>query len=341
MTDSDQALGLPITITRFGDPEPVLNNRAWFDYTGVFLDAYFPYYRTPIDLRGLANLLGANSYHGSIIHFKKNMLSKWYQSDEKLPWCEFEKLAFDYSVFGNCYLKRFDDKFGNVKAFERKPAIAMRRHRDPNKFVMLDREFINYETPYFTEYQPGEIIQLLEPDIKQEIYGVPEYIGGIQSVLLSEDSTLYRRKVFGKNGQQIGYILVTSDAGITEDTAKVLDGKIKSTHGPANMYINIPKTNSREPVKVIPLGSIETKDSYEAIKNITEREMLAMHRMQPGLSGIIPQNTTGLGDLNKVMQVYHELEVESMQQTFLALNEIVGEEVVKFNKPSWVTNPTP
>lgn len=99
--------------------------------------------------------------------------------------------------------------------------------------------------------------------------------------------------------------------------------------------MNIGKTSSREPVKVIPVGDIGTKDEFEAIKNITEREMLAMHRMQPGLSGIIPQNTGGFGDLEKTMRVYHELEVISMQQTFLELNEIMGDEVVKFKDPVW------
>lgn len=60
-----------------------------------------------------------------------------------------------------------------------------------------------------------------------------------------------------------------------------------------------------------------------------------MHRMQPGLSGIIPQNVAGFGDLEKVMRVYHELEISAMQQHFLALNELLGEEVVKFNTPVW------
>lgn len=324
----------PAQFFTFGDPVPVLNNAAWFDYTGVFLDPYFEYYRPPLDLIGLANLMGANAYHGSIIHFKKNQLVKWFNPHHKLSWSEFEKLALDYLIFGNAYLQKLTNRFGQVTRLERVPAIVMRRHREFNRYVMLSHTLLEFDLS-FIKFNVGEIVHFIEPDVKQEIYGVPEYIGGIQSVLLSEDSTLFRRKVFSKNGQHIGYILVTSDAGITDETAKVIEAKIKNSQGPSNMFINIPRTNSREPVKVIPLGSIENKDSYEVIKKVTEREMLAMHRMQPGLSGIIPEAGASIGDLNKAMEVYYELEVTSMQQTFLGLNNVIGEDIISFKQPDW------
>jgi hypothetical protein len=47
------------------------------------------------------------------------------------------------------------------------------------------------------------------------------------------------------------------------------------------------------------------------------------------------QNTGGFGDIEKIMRVYHELEVTAMQTPFLELNEIFGEEVVKFKEPGW------
>jgi PBSX family phage portal protein len=188
-------------------------------------------------------------------------------------------------------------------------------------------------------FQPDEIIHQIEPDLRQGIYGIPEYLGGLQSVLLCEDSTLFRRK-FMLNGNHLGYILVTNDADIDEPTAKQIEAKIKESKGPGNfrsLYLNIGKSNAREPVKVIPVGDIGSKDEFEVIKNITEREMLAMHRMQPGLSGIIPQNVGGFGDVVKLMKVYYELEITAMQLPFLHINEVVGDEVVRFDKPDWGT----
>jgi len=84
------------------------------------------------------------------------------------------------------------------------------------------------------------------------------------------------------------------------------------------------------------VGNIGTKDDHEKIKSITEREMLAMHRMPPGLSGIIPENTAGFGDVEKAMRVYYYLEVKSMLATFETLNEQYSEQVVKFKRPEWL-----
>ena len=138
----------------------------------------------------------------------------------------------------------------------------------------------------------------------------------------------------------MGYILVTNDADLDTDTAQEIEKKVTASKGPGNfrsMFINIGRSNAREPVKVIPVGDIATKDEFEAIKNITEREMLAMHRMQPGLCGIIPQNVSGFGDLEKTMKVYYEMEVIAMQQPFYEINDLLGEQVVRFNDPVWLT----
>jgi len=35
------------------------------------------------------------------------------------------------------------------------------------------------------------------------------------------------------------------------------------------------------------------------------------------------------------MHIYHELEISAMQDTFLEINEIIGEEVVRFREPDW------
>jgi PBSX family phage portal protein len=181
-------------------------------------------------------------------------------------------------------------------------------------------------------------VHVKEPDIKQDIYGIPPYYGGIQSVLLGEDATLFKRKYY-INGSHMGYILVTQDADIDDDTAQLIEKKVKESKGPGNfrsMYLNIGKTNAREPVKIIPVGNFATTDEYQAVKGITKDEMLSMHRMQPGLSGIIPEKMTGFGDMQKLLEVYHEAEVTALQQSFLKINEVLGARVVQFREPRWV-----
>lgn len=320
----------------FGDPEPILSGSLIHDYTGVFLDLSGDYYRPPIELLGLVKLMGANAYHGSILHFKKNMLRKWFVPSRWLSGAEFEKLALNYVVTGNCYAQKLTSGFfGQLAQLINQNALPMRRGKQPGQFIKL------LDDVKQVEFLHDEIIHLQEPDLRQSIYGIPEYLGGIQSVLLGEESTLFRRKYY-LNGAHMGYILVTNDADLDEKTAKLIEQKVKESKGPGNfrsMFINIGRSTSREPVKVIPVGDIATKDEYEIIKAITEREMLAMHRMQPGLSGIIPQNTGGFGDMEKIMHVYHELEITALQLPFLELNDLLGVEAVRFQKPDWKVNP--
>jgi PBSX family phage portal protein len=328
-TTDNKKTGKPLCFT-FGDPEPVLSSKIT-DYLGVFLDTMGEYYRPPISLKGLADLMGANPYHGVIMHFKKNMILKWFEPTRLLSKKDMQQLALNYTVTGNCYLQKLTNSFGRTNKLQNLQALPMRRARAADQYLKLNANGTK------VEFKEGEVIHLKEPELKQDIYGVPEYLGGIQSVLLSEESTLFRRKYY-LNGAHMGYILVTNDADLDNETAKTIEEQVTQSKGPGNfrsLYINIGRSQSKEPVQIIPVGDIGTKDEFERIKNITEREMLAMHRMQPGLSGIIPQNTGGFGDIEKIMRVYHELEVTAMQEPFLELNEIMGEEVVKFKEPVW------
>jgi PBSX family phage portal protein len=325
----------------FGDPEPVLTNNL-MDYLGVFIDLFWKYYIPPISLIGLANALNANPQHNAILRFKRNMLVKWLLPSTVLSHAEAKKAALDFHVFGMCYLRKIYNRFGGIIRLEHRPAMMMRKGTDEGVFFELHPWMFNYDFNPI-EYAPGEVIMLKEDDVKQGIYGIPEYYGGLQSVLLSEDATLFRRKFF-RNGSHMGYILVTSDAGLNEDTAKNIEEKVTKSKGPGNfrnLYINIPRTSSKEPVKVIPIGDISTKDDFTSVKNITKAEILAMHRMQPGIAGIIPENMTGFGDLDKIMRVYCELEVTPYQQVFLGLNEYLPKrQWIGFAEPTWALLPT-
>ena len=328
----------------FGDPEPILSRDVW-DYTGSFIDLSGSYYSPPVSLQGLAKIMGANPYHSSILHFKKNMTCKWFMPSSLLNLPNLRAAALDFAVFDNCYFQKFTDRFGKVLRLERLPAIAMRRSRDKDKYIKLDTDGdpFNGSPVSNVEFKTGEVIHIKGSDVRQNIYGVPEYLGGIQAVLLSEDSTLFRRRYY-HNGAHMGYILVTNDAGLDEETAKEIEKKVKQSKGIGNfssLYINIPRSNSKEPVQIIPVGDIGSKDEYQRIKNTTEQELLAMHRMPPVLIGIIPQNGSAMADPEKTMRVFYELEIAALQQIFLEINDQIGAEAVKFKEPVWRTETQP
>lgn len=325
---NDQAKAHQFT---FGDPEPVLDNKLT-DYLGVFVDAVGDYYQPPIDLKGLCSVMNANAYHGPIMHFKKDRVLELFQPTRYLSRADFLPFVLDYMVTGNSYFQDLTNGFGNLARLKHQPAIPMRRMRGKDQYIRLK------DNGERIEFGIGEIKHLFEYDPKQKIYGVPEYYGGIQSVLLSEDSTLFKRRWF-RNGAHMGYILVTNDADFDDKTAKAIENAVKEAKGLGNgrnLYLNISKSNAREPVQVLPVGNIGSKDDHEKIKDITAKEMLAMHRMPPGLSGIIPENTGGFGDIEKTMRVYYYMEVLSMIRQFESLNELYGRQVVKFKKPDWL-----
>lgn len=55
------------------------------------------------------------------------------------------------------------------------------------------------------------MFHLLEPDINQELYGLPEYLSALNSARLNESATLFRRKYY-ENGAHAGYIMYVTDA---------------------------------------------------------------------------------------------------------------------------------
>jgi hypothetical protein len=40
-------------------------------------------------------------------------------------------------------------------------------------------------------FEPGSVFHLLEPDINQELYGMPEYLSALNSAWLNESATLF------------------------------------------------------------------------------------------------------------------------------------------------------
>ena len=304
----------------FGDPEPVMSNNL-VDYLGVFLQPNGSYYEPPVSLSGLAKVLRANAHHNTIPYFKRNLLLKNFEPSLGLNRPALLTAALDYLVFGNAYFQKIKNRFGTVLYLKHIPAINMRRTKELNRYVRLMPQ-----RSQNIEFKADEIVHIKEYDVSQQIYGVPEYLGGLQSLLLNESATLFRRKYYD-NGAHMGYIFYTTDADLSEDDEKMLKDKIKGSKGVGNfrsMFLNIPDGDP-DGVKIIPVGDIATKDEFERVKNISRNDILSMHRIQPALAGIMPENNSGFGDLEKIAKVYFEFEVEPLQQVFLPLNDLLPE----------------
>ncbi len=307
----------------FGDPTPVLD-RYEFLYTGIW--SANEWYEPPVDWPALAKSYRATAHHGSALQVKRNILVKTFIPHRLLSRQAFAALAIDYLVFGNSYLERVYSRLG--KLLELRPARAKYVRRG----VELDRYFWVPDWLNHAEFPRRQIIHLMEPDIDQEIYGLPDYLGSLQSAWLNESATLFRRKYY-LNGSHAGFILYISDPAQQQADIDAIRQALKEAKGPGNfrnLFLYSPN-GKKDGVQIIPISEVAAKDEFWNIKNVSRDDQLAGHRVPPQLMGIIPNNTGGFGDVEKAARVFVANELEPLQASFREVNEILGEEVIRFS----------
>lgn len=307
----------------FGDPESVLE-RNLLDYV-MALDIG-KYYIPPISLDGLAKSFRASPHHSSAIYVKRNILAATYIPHKLLSTQNFSRWVLDYLVMGNGYLERRTNKLGQTLKLE--PVLAKYTRRDSkdlNKYWFIpnpDQEI---------ELESGSVFHLMEPDLNQEIYGIPEYIGALNSAWLNESATLFRRRYY-KNGSHAGYILYVNDPAQDSRDIDSLRKAVKSSKGPGNfknLFMYAPN-GKKDGIQVIPLSEVAAKDEFFNIKNVTRDDLLAAHRVPPQLLGVVPSNTGGFGAVTPAAQVFVTNELQPLQRRFSELNEWLGEEIIQF-----------
>ena len=306
--------GQPMAFT-FGDPEPVLQG-AIYDNLGVWLLDNGRYYQTPVPLKGLARLLRANAYHGPILEFKTNVVLRGFTGSTALPRRVMLAAATDYMVFANAYFQATRNWYGEVVALAHFPAINMRRMKEEGQYCLLNAH------GGWQAFDPGEVLHIKNYDVAQGIYGLPSYLGAIQSMLLNEDATLFRRRYY-KNGAHMGYVFYSSSSKMDEDTRARLRKAIENSKGIGNfknMFLHIPDGREKD-VQILPVGDFSTRDELEKIKNISRDDIIAAHRIPPAMASIIPQNTGGFGDITKIDAVYTKNEVQPVRELLLEVNE--------------------
>jgi len=299
----------------FGDPEPALAGQM-LDGLGVWLLDNGQYYQSPVPWRGLARLLRANAYHGPIIEFKTNMVMRGFVPSPAVSRRAMHAAATDYHVFANAYMQTIRNFYGEVIGLRHLPAINMRRMKADGQYGMLTN------TGLVLPFRHGEVLHLRNYDVSQEIYGMPYYLGAVQSMLLNEDATLFRRRYY-RNGAHVGYIFYSASSGLDEDSRNKIKASIEGSKGLGNfrnMFLHIPNGREKD-IQILPVGDFSTKDELERIKNISRDDIIAAHRIPPAMASIIPTNTAGFGDITKTDAVYARNEVQPVREILLEVND--------------------
>jgi PBSX family phage portal protein len=309
----------------FGDPTPVLDGREVLEYMEAWRNG--KWYEPPVSLEGLARSFRATPHHSSAIYVKRNILVSSFKPHRLLSREAFARYVLDYLVFGNSYLEAPKNRLGKLQPLQPTLAKYMRRGCDD-----LDTYFMvkGWKTEY--EFAPGSVFHLREPDVHQEIYGVPEYLAALQSAWLNESGTLFRRKYY-LNGSHAGYILYLTDALSDEAQVDAIKTALKNSKGPGNfrnLFMYAPG-GKKDGLQLMPISEVAAKDEFFNIKNVTRDDVLAAHRVPPQLLGLVPTGTTGFGSVVPAAQVFAANELLPLQARLRELNNWIGDDIVTFD----------
>lgn len=312
-----------IEVFSFGEEESVINRNEIITMLQSTKNSI--YYDPPMPFEQLSKSFKSSSHHSSALFVKRNVIASTYIDNKILSLSDFEALLLDYLVYGNAYLELIRSRLGGPYKLRRVMAKYTRRHVNPKDYIYLNNDGTH------VEFRPKSICHLMQSDIDQEIYGIPEYLSALSSAWLNESATLFRRRYY-KNGSHAGYIMyITDEAHDTKDIDALREA-IKKSKGPGNfrnLFMYAPN-GKPDGLKVIPLSEVAAKDEFFNIKNVTRDDILAAHRVPPQLMGIVPNVTGGFGSISDAAKVFNINEIKPLQSKLRAINNWLGEEVIQF-----------
>ncbi|WP_085445806.1 phage portal protein [Escherichia coli] len=283
------------------------------------------WYETPVSFYDIARLFGVAPHHQSALYFKRNVICSCWLPHPLLSRRAMDGVVLDYLVFGNAYLRVLRNPLGQPVKLEHIPAKYTRRGVDLSQywFVQHDQEDIALE--------PGTVCHIANPDIHQEIYGLPEYLAAMMSVWLNSDATMFRRNYF-VNGSHAGKLIYVSDALASPAQVEELKNALAGVNG-RRAFKNVlvyAAGGKKDGIQILPFSEITAKDDFSHIKDITRNDMLAAHRVPPQLMGIMPNESSGFGDVEKAARVFAINELYPVMTALEYLNTWLGVPVVKF-----------
>ncbi|EIA8954612.1 phage portal protein [Salmonella enterica] len=326
ITDTPESqAGNGTEVFTFGDPIPMLDQRDIFDYLEcpVIQDTW---YDPPLSFEGLAQSLRSGIHHSSPIFVKTNLLVSTLRSNKMLSTFDAEGFILDYLVFGNGFLELRRNGLGEPWKLKRSLAKYTRVGVEPDIYWFVG----GAREPH--KFPKGHIFHLMEPDINQEVYGLPQYLAALHSTWLSESAVLFRRKYY-INGGHMGFVLyMTTPQANKEDVDNIREAmkKAKGMGNFKNMFVWAPN-GAEKGVQVIPISEIATKDDFSAIKKETRADQLIAHRVPPQMMGIVPENDGGFGDVEKAARVFARNELVPLQARIREINAWLGDEIIAFD----------
>jgi PBSX family phage portal protein len=323
--------GAPITAFSFGDDTSVLDGQSlWGYFEGAWINDRW--YEPPVPFRGLARSYRMSPHHQSAIKLKINLLKRHFIPSRWMDAATHERAVLDYLQMGNLFLQEVPNMARRPLRYEVAPALFTRVGVERGRYfwVKLDPLGLGGGMQEY-EFPKDSVIHLREPDVEQEIYGLPEWLSALNSGLLNESATLFRRRYY-KNGAHAGFVFYLSEPSMSNEDAQAIRDQLSKAKGVGNfknLFIHAPN-GKKDGVQIMPIAEVAAKDEFLGIKNVSRDDMLAAHRVPPQLIGVIPQNNGGFGDVRSAMDVFFANEIEPLMEVMRQINQAAGLTVVDY-----------
>lgn len=328
-TASQETVAPGIETFSFGEPQRI-DTASLLTYAQVYDNGRW--YEPPVSQQALADMFTISPHHSSALYVKRNLLLASFIPTPYLSAEEFSGIAMDYVAFGHCYLEQRFAMSGRLLTLLRSPALHTRRGSRGDQYYFVPDDGQEYA------FEPGAVVQLRDADIRQEVYGVPEYLSAIHAAHLNRSATMFRRKYYD-NGSHAGFILYMTDPAQSQSDVDAMRKALKDSKGPGNfrnLFMYSPN-GKKDGIQLIPISEVAAKDDFAAIKNVSRDDLLAAHRVPPQMIGVIPVNAGGFGDVEKTTKIYIQNEIVPLQKRLMGLNDRFGVKVIDFEKPAAIT----
>lgn len=107
---------------------------------------------------------------------------------------------------------------------------------------------------------------------------------------------------------------------------------LRQSRGPGNfknLFVHSPN-GKKDGLQVIPVSEVAVRDEFTGIKSVTRDDMLAVLRVPPQFLGIVPQNSGGFASIRDAAGVWAAMELAPLQTRMAAINEWLGQDVIRF-----------
>jgi PBSX family phage portal protein len=310
--NENQVTDLPVNAESFGKPDSALASNPYLEHfsTTVLGEEGEDYYEPPISFSGLAKLLRVNPQHSRLPSLVANWVVKRMKPNDLISRESVRRVVMEYCAMGNATVDLVRDRSDTkrVIAARHRPVINIRKLRRKKE------QFGELNDGKITPLKVGSIVHIKEYDLMQSIYGVPFWIGALQSILLGEDIRLFPRRFFG-NGAHAKQAVITTGLGAND--RKAVDSQISETRNNGQfktIVLHMGKGKADDLIKFIDFAENASKIEYGKLSSMTATDVLEAWGVPPELAGQMPDGPGSSRDLDKIERVFDSTIIVPIQQ---------------------------